>query len=316
MPVTCLATFFGLALSTQAMFGAPQPGIRVALEALLEEQGLLPSATPALMTDSDSASAGESELVPYPTSTEQPPATESAALIPTSTPSSTPTPSGTATLTASPSATNTPTATPTAPPTATPTPTASPTATFTWTPPPTDTPSPVPPTDTPSPVPPTDTAVPPTATPTSGPSPTPTTSDCEVSLNTSFEAEVVSLIDGARQDEGLPSYTVDTRLRAAARVHATDMACNGFTGHTGSDGSSVGDRVLAQGYEWSWVGENYYVTSDTVNGPQVAFDWWMNSTPHRNNILSPNYTEFGVGYIYAPDSDHGGYFVVVFARPR
>jgi uncharacterized protein YkwD len=41
----------------------------------------------------------------------------------------------------------------------------------------------------------------------------------------------------------------------------------------------------------------------------------MNSTPHRNNLLSPNYTQFGVGYVYDANSDFGGYFVVVFARP-
>jgi uncharacterized protein YkwD len=74
----------------------------------------------------------------------------------------------------------------------------------------------------------------------------------------------------------------------------------------------VRDRVETQGYHWTWIGENYMVTS---GGPQAAVDWWMNSTPHRNNILSPNYTEFGVGYITSPQADHGGYFVVVFARP-
>ena len=99
-----------------------------------------------------------------------------------------------------------------------------------------------------------------------------------------------------------------------ARSKCGDLTCSRPV-HTGSDGSSVRDRVEAQGYSWSWIGENFYVTSNTTNGAQVAFDWWMNSTPHRNNLLSPNYTQFGVGYIYDAESDHGGYFVVVFARP-
>lgn len=126
----------------------------------------------------------------------------------------------------------------------------------------------------------------------------------------------MALVNSERGEQGLHEYSVDSRLLAAARGHATDMACNGFTGHTGSDGSSVGDRVLAQGYAWSWIGENYYVTGDTTNGPQIAFDWWMGSTPHRNNLLSPNYTQFAVGYIYSASSDYGGYFVAVFARPE
>ena len=70
---------------------------------------------------------------------------------------------------------------------------------------------------------------------------------------------MVDLINAERVDQGLAAYAVDSRLRAAARVHATDMACNHFTSHTGSDGSSVRDRVERQGYSWSWIGENYYV---------------------------------------------------------
>lgn len=91
------------------------------------------------------------------------------------------------------------------------------------------------------------------------------------------------------------------------------MACNHFAGHIGSDGSTVRDRVEAQGYSWSWIGENYMITR---SGPQAAFDWWMNSEPHRANILSPFYTEFGVGYIFSPDSDYGEYYVIVFAQPQ
>jgi uncharacterized protein YkwD len=123
---------------------------------------------------------------------------------------------------------------------------------------------------------------------------------------------VVDLINAERVAQGLAAYTVDSRLRTAARVHATDMACNHFTSHTGSDGSSVRDRVERQGYSWSWIGENYFVGGGSA---QTAFNWWMNSTPHRANLLSPNYTQFGVGYVYDADSDYGGYFVVVFARP-
>jgi uncharacterized protein YkwD len=131
-------------------------------------------------------------------------------------------------------------------------------------------------------------------------------------LNTGYEATIEGLINGARDDNGLSPLSPQSQLRAAARVQAADMACNHFTGHTGSDGSSVRDRVEAQGYSWSWIGENYMITS---SGPQAAFNWWMNSEPHRNNILGSAYTEFGVGYIYSDEADYGGYYVVVFARP-
>jgi uncharacterized protein YkwD len=152
----------------------------------------------------------------------------------------------------------------------------------------------------------------PTASATSAPTIAPTVSTCDASVNASVEDQVIALINAERVAQGFATYSVDSRLTAAARVQGTDMACNHFTSHTGSDGSTVRDRVARQGYTWSWIGENYYAGH---GGAQTAFDWWMNSTPHRNNLLSPNYTQFGVGYVYDADSDFGGYFMVVFAKP-
>lgn len=124
----------------------------------------------------------------------------------------------------------------------------------------------------------------------------------------------MNLVNSERTDRGLPAYSPQSQLREAARVHAADMACNHFGGHTGSDGSSVYDRVVAQGYSpTGWVGENWMAT---LSGPQAAFNWWMGSEPHRNNILNSFYTEFGVGYIQSPGSDYGEYYVIVFARPQ
>ena len=93
------------------------------------------------------------------------------------------------------------------------------------------------------------------------------------------------------------------------------MACNGFAGHIGSDGSTVSMRVAAQGYisSWPWVGENYYVGGSVT--PQSTFTWWMNSELHRNNLLHASYTEIGIGYIYESSIGYGGHFTAVFARP-
>lgn len=236
-------------------------------------------------------------------------------------PSLTPSPSPTATETSSPTMTPTFTITPTF--TATPTATASPTPSTTPTPSPTASRTPtsttVPPTSTP--VPPTSTSAPATATGTTPPSPTSTTQPpsstpnpgCAPSTNAGYEATLLGLINDERADQGLPAYSSNAQLQAAARDHSTDMACNAYFSHTGSDGSSVGDRVSAQGYSWSWVGENIYAGSSAT--PQSAFNWWMNSAPHRANLLNSNYVDIGIGYIYEPDSPYSGYFTAVFARP-
>lgn len=332
MPIVIIFTFGVLVVGSQAMFGSDDPGLLHSLDVWLAESGLVAPTETSPPTASPTAGATRTQFVPL-----APPAQHADQAGQPDTPTTSPTPTASPSETASstPTPTETPSETPTETPTATPTdtPTSTLTATFTPSTTPTHTPPPAP-TATRTPRPPTATFTPsatttpsgpvdsptPSLTPSPGPSltpsSTPTESACTIVLNTGFESQVANLINGARQDAGLAALNPQSQLRAAARVQATDMACNHFTGHTGSDGSSVRDRVEAQGYSWSWIGENFYVTHDTVNGPQTAFNWWMNSTPHRNNILGASYTEFGVGYVYGPDSDFGGYFVVVFARPR
>ena len=141
-------------------------------------------------------------------------------------------------------------------------------------------------------------------------------SACSPEGNASFESTLVGLINAERQRQGLPAYNVDSRLRTAARLHGADMACNAFFSHTGSDGSTVRDRIERQGYDWSWAGENIFATGNTSSSaPQSAFDWWMNSAPHRANLLHANYVDIGIGYVYLAGSPYGGYFTAVFARP-
>ena len=102
-------------------------------------------------------------------------------------------------------------------------------------------------------------------------------------------------------------------MTTAARLHGADEACNNFTGHTGSDGSTAGDRLLRQGYAWTWVGEDLYWGQSST--PIIVVAWWMNSQPHRDNILSPNYTSMGVGYVFLSSSTYKLYWIVDFARP-
>ena len=94
----------------------------------------------------------------------------------------------------------------------------------------------------------------PTATRTSTSSPTVTTyPDCDFSRNSDFENALLTQINDERDTVGLPALDQEDRLRDAARAHSTDMACNGIYSHTGSDGSTTGDRMTAQGYEWILV---------------------------------------------------------------
>lgn len=79
--------------------------------------------------------------------------------------------------------------------------------------------------------------------------------------------------------------------------------------HTGSDGSTMVQRIDRVGFPWRSAAENVaygYPSATAVMGA------WMNSTGHRRNILSSN-THIGVGLAYGADGLP--YWTQVFATP-
>jgi uncharacterized protein YkwD len=134
---------------------------------------------------------------------------------------------------------------------------------------------------------------------------------CNYTSSSSYLSEIASLINNARIQNGLPALTVNAQLAVAAQGHSIDMACHGFLGHNGSDGSSVHERIVAAGYIGSYSEEIIYGSGY----PQTAFDWWMNDQIHRDAILNPIAVELGVGYAYVADTAYGGYYTVNFGSP-
>jgi len=119
---------------------------------------------------------------------------------------------------------------------------------------------------------------------------------------------VAMAINQMRVQAGLPPLAINGMLNYAAQVHVDDMVNNQNYSHTGSDGSSVRQRVQRTGYGNAWASENWV----SVNDPSMAIQWWMNSTIHRNNILNGNWHELGIGA--GPMMGNGQIiFVAVFA---
>ncbi len=153
-------------------------------------------------------------------------------------------------------------------------------------------------------------------TPTVVGQPTQAPATCQVTENAAFVNELQTLINNARTGGGLSALTVNQRLAAAAKTHATDMLCNNYLSRIGLDGSTPQSRVAAQGYVASLVIEDIYALHPAYGiTPQSAFNWWMNDPAHRADILNPNTTEFGIAYVSSETSLLGAYFVVVSARP-
>ncbi len=150
----------------------------------------------------------------------------------------------------------------------------------------------------------------------SQPQPVPAPAACAGQIDIAFTQRLIELINQERTSRGLPALRVDQQLTLAALDHTLDMACNNFVEHYGSDGSTWFTRIQARGYPYAAAFENVAAGNPAFGG---SADWvveilWMNSQVHRENILNPNVTDIGVGYITNPAAKYVGYVTVNFAK--
>ena len=111
--------------------------------------------------------------------------------------------------------------------------------------------------------------------------------------SSSFQAEVIRLVNVERTKAGLSKLTEDTSLSKVALVKATDMKTNNYFSHTSPTYGSPFDMMKQFGISYKYAGENIAMGQKT---PAAVMEAWMNSEGHRANILSANFTHIGVGY--------------------
>lgn len=107
-------------------------------------------------------------------------------------------------------------------------------------------------------------------------------------------AEVIRLTNERRAQNGLLPLSENPVLSSAALAKGQDMLAKGYWAHFAPDGTSPWDFFLRFGYKYKYAGEN--LARDFAS-PGGAVDAWMNSPTHRENILSANYKEIGIGVI-------------------
>ncbi|GAA3373040.1 hypothetical protein GCM10020367_31410 [Streptomyces sannanensis] len=119
---------------------------------------------------------------------------------------------------------------------------------------------------------------------------------------------MVALVNSERGKAGCSPLTVNAKLTKAAQDHSADMAAHKNMSHTGSDGSSPGDRIQRAGYSWSTYGENVAYGYST---PESVMAGWMSSPGHKQNILNCSFKEMGVGL-----AQPGSYWTQDFGTAR
>ncbi len=132
-----------------------------------------------------------------------------------------------------------------------------------------------------------------------------------VPADPTLEAALLVATNGARADHGLAPLTQDEGLARAAREHAAEMARLDYFSH----GSPVAahatlvQRLALAGSPLVDIAENIVMLGqpgDTHAAAQQAVNDWLNSLPHRKNLLG-SYDRVGFGA--ARDAD-GRLFVV------
>jgi uncharacterized protein YkwD len=115
-----------------------------------------------------------------------------------------------------------------------------------------------------------------------------------------LEQGVIAGINQIRRARGLRPVRNNARLAAAADFHSKDMARKGYFEHDSANGTAFWRRIErfypSRGFRSWTVGENLLWASQSY-GPGFAVREWMNSPPHRANILSREWREIGIGAV-------------------
>ena len=113
-------------------------------------------------------------------------------------------------------------------------------------------------------------------------------------LSSSFESEVVRLVNVERARYGLAPLMQDWQLSRVARYKSQDMSSNGYFSHTSPTYGSPFEMMRSFGISYRTAGENIARGYDT---PAAVVAAWMSSPGHRANILNAVFTHIGVGYV-------------------
>ena len=117
-----------------------------------------------------------------------------------------------------------------------------------------------------------------------------------------LEAQLLTLSNQARAENGVGPLEPDERLAQAARHHAEEMARLGYFSHTSptAENATVSRRVARSGSFIGTLGENLALVGETDTA-QVTTTGWLESPGHRANLLNPTFTHVGFGTARYPD---------------
>ena len=143
----------------------------------------------------------------------------------------------------------------------------------------------------------------------------PRTSGARRRLLSTLELDIVARINTQRTTRGLRPLRVSRQLTAAAGYHTRQMGQLGFFEHESVTGAAFWRRIerfypSGRGY-WS-VGENLFYESPETSASSAVREW-MQSPPHRQNILDREWRDIGISaeHFESAPGEFGGRSVTI-----
>ncbi|MCL5292577.1 MAG: CvpA family protein [Actinobacteria bacterium] len=114
-----------------------------------------------------------------------------------------------------------------------------------------------------------------------------------LSIDENAERRMLEKINEARTQVGLSPLVMDPALQNVARRHSEEMFRLGYFAHDSPNSGSPFDRMDKADIKYFMAGENLAYAQNV----DLAHEGLMNSKPHRENILTPDFGKVGIGII-------------------
>jgi uncharacterized protein YkwD len=137
--------------------------------------------------------------------------------------------------------------------------------------------------------------------------------DRSVSLSSINVIEFVQRTNRIREEMGLGPLEWNDALSRAAVLHARQMAEAGVMAHELPQATlpTLSSRAGSVGYRFAWLTENIAWGYPSVERVMTV---WMSSPSHRDNILSEEIVDIGVGV--AVTSEGTPYYANLYGRAQ
>lgn len=112
------------------------------------------------------------------------------------------------------------------------------------------------------------------------------------------ETIIFQKVNEERSKAGMQPLEYNTTMEKYARIKSQDMGDRGYFDHKDPQGNVITEQMKKDGVSYRAWGENIAYIGGMTDANQLANKFmtnWMNSSGHRANILSGNFSGIGVG---------------------